>query len=131
MCWFIIIVIILLWVNCSHLQAMFCCVQQRQTLALHQEEQQKLARERDELQKKCSSMARLSVQFQHGIRRKELEYEKLQDKLRYYLAEKKREAKASMEIFGRLKKQSQQGKSKMTTKMDEEMVKVMIDLSEA
>ena len=103
---------------------MFSDVQHRQSQASYHEEQQRLARERDELQRRCASMVRLSVQFQHGIRRKELEYDKLQDKLRYHLAEKKREAKASMEIVGRFRKESQQGRKRGAAKMDEDMYKV-------
>lgn len=94
------------------------------------EEIKKLQREREDLTKKVYDLSRRSVQFQHGIRKKEVEYERLQDKLRYYLAEKKREAKASLEIVGRLKKQSLQGKTKPAARMDEDMYKMIVQAYE-
>ncbi|GMH40956.1 hypothetical protein BSKO_08860 [Bryopsis sp. KO-2023] len=97
-------------------------IKERQAESAFQEQLAAVTRDREELQKKCNNLNRRQVQFLHEIRRKESEYERLQDKLRYYLAEKKREAKASMEIVGRLRQQSQT-KGKGGLALDEDLLK--------
>lgn len=89
----------------------------------HAEEWTVMTRDRDTLQKNCNNLTRRQIQFQHEIRRKELQYEWLQEKLRNYLAERKRESSASMEIVGRFRQQSPQRKgNKLATKIDDMMV---------
>lgn len=86
-----------------------------------------MIRDRDALQKHCNNLTRRQIQFQHEIRRKELQYEWLQEKLRNYLAERKRESTASMEIVGRLRQQSPQQskeKNKLSSKIDDMMVRL-------
>jgi len=104
-----------------------------------------MLRDKDALTKHCNNLTRRQIQFQHEIRRKELQYEWLQEKLRNYLAERKKESSASMEIVGRLKQQSpttpkskakkdeaanKTGLSKKSTargpKLDETMVKMIV-----
>lgn len=97
-------------------------IKERQLEASFQEQLTAVTRDKEDLQKKCNNLNRKQIQYQHEIRRKELEYERLQDKLRYYLAEKKREAKASMEIVGRLRQQSQT-KGKGGLQLDEDILK--------
>lgn len=89
--------------------------------AVHQEELELLVRDRENLQKECTALNHRQIQFQHEIRRKELQYEWLQEKLRRYLAERKRESETSMEIVGRFRKHQppQKEKNKITSKLDE------------
>lgn len=56
-----------------------------------------LTRERDQALKSNADLRRRHEHFQHEIRRKEQEYERLQVKLRELLTEKSRESKASMD----------------------------------
>eukprot|EP00210_Caulerpa_lentillifera_P008720 g8318.t1 len=96
-------------------------IKSRQMQASHQEELELLLRDKENLQKECNALTQRQIQFQHEIRRKELQYEWLQDKLRRYLAERKRESETSMEIVGRLRKQNhpQHNKGKITSKFDD------------
>lgn len=89
--------------------------------AVHQEELELLVRDRENLQKECNALNHRQIQFQHEIRRKELQYEWLQEKLRRYLAERKRESETSMEIVGRFRKHQPPPKEKnrITSKLDE------------
>ena len=91
----------------------------------HSEELAVMVRDRDALQKHCNNLTRRQVQFQHEIRRKELQYEWLQEKLRNYLAERRRDFTASMEIVGMLRQQApqqQKDKNKIASKIDDMMV---------
>eukprot|EP00210_Caulerpa_lentillifera_P001208 g1164.t1 len=95
-------------------------IRDRQMQASHQEELILLIRDRDNLQKECNNLSQRQIQFQHEIRRKEVNYEWLQEKLRKYLADRKKESEASMEIVGRLRKQRPQtDKGKIASKLDE------------
>lgn len=88
----------------------------------HHEELVSLIRDRDSLQKECNNLSQRQIQFQHEIRRKELQYEWLQEKLRRYLAERKKESETSMEIVGRLRKQRRQSeRGRIASKLDDLM----------
>ncbi|KAK9863276.1 hypothetical protein WJX84_003792 [Apatococcus fuscideae] len=63
----------------------------------HEEVALRLNGERDELQRQNSSMQRRQAQVQHDLKRKDRDYERLQDRLRDLLTEKKREAKVALE----------------------------------
>ena len=88
-----------------------------------------MMRDRDALQKHCNNLTRRQIQFQHEIRRKELQYEWLQEKLRNYLAERKRESSASMEIVGLLRQQvpaQHKDSSRIVAGIDDIMVNTLL-----
>lgn len=58
-----------------------CTSQLRQLDAWYRDETERWAAERDQLAKKCAQMEQRHVQFQHELRRKDTEFEKLQKQL--------------------------------------------------
>ncbi|KAK9817129.1 hypothetical protein WJX72_009977 [[Myrmecia] bisecta] len=90
----------------------------------------RLTAERDDLQRVVTDLSRRHVQFQHEIKRKEREFERLQDKLRDMLTEKKREAKANMEATTAIL-QGQTPAGKAVRKTDEAMYKAIVSAYEA
>jgi 4-diphosphocytidyl-2C-methyl-D-erythritol kinase len=56
-------------------------VQLRQLDAWYRDETDRWAAERDQLAKKCAQLEQRHVQFQHELRRKDTEFEKLQKQL--------------------------------------------------
>lgn len=99
-------------------------IKERQEIDRHAEELTIMNRDKDALQRQCNNLSRQQIQFQHEIRRKELQYEWLQEKLRNYLAERKRESSASMEIVGKLRRQQSpqpKERSKLVSKIDDIM----------
>ncbi len=62
---------------------------------------------------------RRHVQTAHEMKRREKEFERLQEKLRDYLAEKKREAKATLDMAGRLRQQMGSSVTRVSSKSDE------------
>ncbi|EFN57131.1 hypothetical protein CHLNCDRAFT_51197 [Chlorella variabilis] len=79
----------------------------------HREELKAAKKEAEDLQKKASGRGwvtgceRRIVQMQHEIKRKEKEYERLQERLAHYLADKKRSEKAALDMAGKLTQQLQ------------------------
>eukprot|EP00887_Chlorella_sp_A99_P003392 scaffold7.g3392.t1 len=69
------------------------------------EEVRAARREADELQKRLVGSERRCVQMQHEIKRKEKEYERLQERLAHYLADKKKHERAVVEMAGKLTSQ--------------------------
>lgn len=59
-------------------------------------------REAEELQKRLLGADRRVVQMQHEMKRKEREFERLQERLTHYLADKKRSEKAALDMAGEL-----------------------------
>lgn len=99
-------------------------IKERQEVDRHAEELTIMNRDKDALQRQCNNLSRQQIQFQHEIRRKELQYEWLQEKLRNYLAERKRESSASMEIVGKLRRQQSpqpRERNKLVSKIDDIM----------
>ena len=66
------------------------------------EEVGRARRDADELQKRLLGSDRRLVQMQHEIKRKEKEYERLQERLSHYLADKKRNESAALDMAGQL-----------------------------
>ncbi len=66
------------------------------------EEVSKARRESDDLQKRLLGSERRLVQMQHEIKRKEKDYERLQERLSHYLADKKRNENAALDMAGKL-----------------------------
>ncbi|KAG7673019.1 hypothetical protein Ndes2437B_g01126 [Nannochloris sp. 'desiccata'] len=66
------------------------------------EEVSKARRDADDLQKRLFGSERRLVQMQHEIKRKEKEYERLQERLSHYLADKKRNESAALDMAGKL-----------------------------
>jgi hypothetical protein len=56
-------------------------LQLRQLDAWYRDETERWAAERDQLAKKCAQLEQRHVQFQHELRRKDTEFEKLQKQL--------------------------------------------------
>ncbi|KAI3435003.1 hypothetical protein D9Q98_003055 [Chlorella vulgaris] len=73
----------------------------------HTEQLQAAKKEAEELQKKVVGCERRIVQMQHEIKRKEKEYERLQERLGNYLADRKRSEKAALDMAGKLTQQLQ------------------------
>lgn len=59
-------------------------------------------RESEDMQKRLLGSERRLVQMQHEIKRKEKEYERLQERLSHYLADKKRNETAALDMAGQL-----------------------------
>jgi X breakpoint 2-interacting protein len=66
------------------------------------EEVSKARREADDLQKRFLGSERRLVQMQHEIKRKEKDYQRLQERLSHYLADKKRNESAALDMAGKL-----------------------------
>jgi len=66
------------------------------------EEVSKARREADDLQKRFLGSERRLVQMQHEIKRKEKDYERLQERLSHYLADKKRNENAALDMAGKI-----------------------------
>ena len=69
------------------------------------EEVSRARREGEELQKRLLGYERRMVQMQHEIKRKEREYDRLQEQLVRYLADKKRNDSAALAMAGQLTQQ--------------------------
>ncbi|BDA48903.1 probable Afadin- and alpha-actinin-binding protein at N-terminal half [Coccomyxa sp. Obi] len=79
----------------------------------------KLRAEHAEQAKAITAMQRRAVQAQHEIRRKEHDYDRLQQRLRDLLTEKKREAKAALEAAGKLWEDMHGPQARLRRKDDE------------
>lgn len=66
------------------------------------EEVTRLRRENEDLQKRNMGYERRVVQMQHEIKRKEKDYERLQERLSHYLADKRRSDTAALDMAGKL-----------------------------
>lgn len=89
----------------------------------HRDEVQHLVSERDELARRCSQLDQRHHQFQHEIRRKEVEFEKLQGKLKNILTEnKRRENRASLEIANLHKQRNGSLRRTASTRVEQEEV---------
>ncbi|KAK9836801.1 hypothetical protein WJX74_008415 [Apatococcus lobatus] len=76
---------------CSHLH------KARFSKLSYEDATSRLSSERDELHRQNAGLQRQQAQVQHELKRKDREYERLQDRLRDLLTEKKREAKVAPE----------------------------------
>ncbi|GAB4815629.1 hypothetical protein N2152v2_008085 [Parachlorella kessleri] len=64
-------------------------------------------RECEDQQKRLAAQERRVVQLQHEVKRKEKEYERLQERLAHHLADKKKSDKAVLDMAGRVTQQLQ------------------------
>ncbi|KAL4425210.1 hypothetical protein ABPG75_009226 [Micractinium tetrahymenae] len=71
----------------------------------HREELKAAKKDADELQKKVTGCERRIVQLQHEMKRKEKEYERLQERLSHYLSDKRKNDKAVLDMAGKLTQQ--------------------------
>ncbi|KAL4435589.1 hypothetical protein ABPG77_002552 [Micractinium sp. CCAP 211/92] len=71
----------------------------------HKEELKAAKKDADELQKKVTGCERRIVQLQHEMKRKEKEFERLQERLSHYLSDKRKNDKAVLEMAGKLTQQ--------------------------
>jgi X breakpoint 2-interacting protein len=69
---------------------------QKETLAA---EKTKWSLERQELRKQLGALQQKDTQYQHEIRKKEREYERLKEKLRQFIAEKKKEGRSGTDAL--------------------------------
>eukprot|EP00232_Nephroselmis_pyriformis_P023855 CAMPEP_0182858710 /NCGR_PEP_ID=MMETSP0034_2-20130328/3836_1 /TAXON_ID=156128 /ORGANISM="Nephroselmis pyriformis, Strain CCMP717" /LENGTH=496 /DNA_ID=CAMNT_0024990171 /DNA_START=65 /DNA_END=1551 /DNA_ORIENTATION=- len=77
-------------------------IKERSAEAARKRQSEKLTADREEALRKCKAMQQRDTQFAHDLRKKDLEFSRLQARLHSLLTEKKKQERAGMDMIGAL-----------------------------